>query len=52
MSLKIVVSLKMQAAGQKVANAMAAAFREHGLLEVNFATVVRVDSRGAYVLED
>ncbi len=42
----------MQASGQKVADAMAAAFQQHGPLEVNFATIVRVDSRGAYVLDD
>lgn len=41
-----------QASGQRAAEAMAAAFQEHGPLEVNFATVVRVDSRGAYVMDE
>jgi hypothetical protein len=41
----------MQASGQRVAEAMAAAFQTHGGLEVNFSRVVRVDSRGTYLID-
>jgi len=41
-----------KATGEKAAAAMAAAFQSVGKLEVNFSIVVKVDTRGAYVMDD